>query len=61
MLVTPTLKYRATAGVPTPERLEGEPVDVLTASTNGEAFERLGETATSTQVNEEAVEINAVF
>jgi hypothetical protein len=60
MLVTRTVKYAETTGKQKPERFEGEPVDVLTASLNGEAFEQLGEKATLTQTNEEAVEINAV-
>jgi hypothetical protein len=60
MLATATEKYTETAGKQKPEHFEGEPNDVLTASLNGEVFEQLGEKATLTQVNEEAVEINAV-
>jgi hypothetical protein len=60
MLGTITVKYAATAGKQKPEHLEGGPSEVLTASLNGEVFEQIGETATLTQVNEEAVEINAV-
>jgi hypothetical protein len=59
MLATSTLKYTATKGKQKPEHLEGGRTEVLTASLNGEAFEQIGETATLTQVNEEAVEINA--
>jgi hypothetical protein len=57
ILVTTTLKYAASKGKQKPERLEGEPPDVLTDSLSGEA---LGLSATSTQVNEEAVEVNTV-
>jgi hypothetical protein len=33
---------------------------VLTSTANGQTFEQLGETATLTLTNEEALEINAV-
>lgn len=60
MTVTSALKYKAEKGIQKPEHLEGEPNHVLTASLNGETSEQLGVTATVTQVDEEAVEINAV-
>jgi hypothetical protein len=59
-LLTTTLKYSATAGRQKPERFEGGPTDVLTASLNGELLKQLGWTATLIQTNEEAVEVNAV-
>jgi hypothetical protein len=58
MLLTSTLKYKASKGKQVPEHFEDEPSDVLTASLNGEIFEQLGQTASLTQTNEEAVEIN---
>lgn len=60
MLGTTTLKYKASKGKQKPEAFEGESAGVLTASLNGEASEQIGVTATVTQVNEEAVEINAL-
>jgi hypothetical protein len=60
MAITSTLTYKASKGRQKPEHLEGEPPDVLTASLNGEASEQIGLTATLTQTNEEALEINAV-
>ena len=60
MAITSTLKYKASKGRQKPEHLEGEPPDILTASLNGEASEQIGLTATLTQTNEEALEINAV-
>lgn len=60
MAITSTLKYKASKGRQKPEHLEGEPPQVLTASLNGEASEQIGLTATLTQTNEEALEINAV-
>jgi hypothetical protein len=60
MAITSTLKYKASKGRQKPEHLEGEPPEVLTASLNGEASEQIGLTATLTQTNEEALEINAV-
>jgi uncharacterized delta-60 repeat protein len=60
MLVSPGVKYKQTAGKQKPERFEGGLPEVLTASLNGEVFEQMGLAASLTQVNEEAVEINAV-
>ena len=60
MLATTTLHYKATKGKQKPEAFEREPNDVLTASLNGEGFQQIGLSASLTQVNEEAVEINAV-
>jgi hypothetical protein len=57
MLLTTPLKYKASKGKQKPEQFEGGPLDVLTA--NGKVSEQLGETASLTQTNEEAVEINA--
>jgi hypothetical protein len=60
MLATSTVKYKATKGKQKPEHFEGELIDVLTASPNGGTPEQLGETVSSTQASEEAVEINEV-
>jgi hypothetical protein len=58
MLKSSTVTYKEKKGVQTPEHLESEPLDVLTASLGGEPFEPLGVGFTATQSNEEAVEIN---
>jgi hypothetical protein len=54
MLTTAALKYAATAGIQKPERFEGGVPEVLTNS----LFEEVGLTLTSTQTNEEPIEIN---
>jgi hypothetical protein len=61
LLGTATMKYKARRGIQKLERLEGEPIDVLTASLNGEAFEPLGVTFLATQSNEEPVEVNTLY
>ncbi|HTR89128.1 MAG TPA: IPT/TIG domain-containing protein, partial [Solirubrobacteraceae bacterium] len=58
METAPTLKYSASGGKQSIENLEGEPTDVLETSLNGAAFEQTGLTVTTTQTNEEAVEVN---
>ncbi len=55
MHTTATLKFTATAGKQKPEQFEGGEKDVLTNALN----EQVGLRLTSTQSNEEAVEINA--
>jgi hypothetical protein len=56
MLKAMALKYAATAGVQKPQSFEGVPPDVLTNS----LFEGVGLTLTTTQTNEEPVEMNPV-
>jgi hypothetical protein len=60
MLGTAPVKYKQTAGKQKPEHFEGGLAEVLTASLNGELSYQMGLGASLTQVNEEAVEINAV-
>ncbi len=57
---TVTVSYEQTAGKQKLERFEGGPAEVLTASLNGEASLQIGLSTSLTQVDEEAVEINAV-
>jgi hypothetical protein len=58
MQLAPTLKYEATNGKQKPEHFDEEPNDVLETSFGG-AFEQTGLTVTTTQTNEEEVEVNA--
>ena len=58
MLKSSPVSYKEKKGVQALEHLEGEPLDVLTASPSGEASEPLGVSFTATQGSEEAVEIN---
>ena len=58
MLKSSAVSYKEKKGVQALEHLEGEPLDVLTASLSGEASEPLGVSFTAKQSNEEAVEIN---
>jgi len=60
MATTFTLKYTAAKGHQKPENFEGEPIDVLESSINGHPFEQSGQTITTKQKNEEALEVNAV-
>ena len=60
MLLTQTLKFKASKGKQKPESFVGEPKDVLEESVNAEPFEQAGLTLTATQTNEEAVEVNSV-
>ena len=60
MLLTQTLKFKASKGKQKPESFVGEPKDILEASFNGEPFEQAGLTLTATQTSEEAVEVNSV-
>jgi hypothetical protein len=59
MRATAPLRFKAKHGIQSPQLLEGEATDVLTASFGGET-ELIGLTANLTQVSEEAIEINAV-
>ena len=62
MLATGPLKLKAVRGKQKPEALNGEPADVLEASLNGsQRFEQTGVTATLSQTDEEAVEVNSVL
>ncbi len=60
MQLAPTLKYEATSGKQKPEHFDEEPDDVLEASFGG-PFEQTGLTITTTQTNEEEVEVNAAI
>ena len=60
MLLTFKLKYSASKGKQKPESFVGESKDVLEASFNGAPFEQAGLTLTTTQTNEEEVEVNSV-
>jgi alpha-tubulin suppressor-like RCC1 family protein len=60
MQLAPTLKYEATNGKQKPEHFDEEPNDVLEMSF-GAAFEQTGLTVTTTQTNEEEVEVNAAI
>ncbi len=55
-----TLKASATTGKQKPENFVGEPKDILEESLNGGGFGQTGLTLTTTQTNEEAVEVNPV-
>jgi hypothetical protein len=55
------LKYAQEKGIQKPQHFEGEPNDVLLTELNGKAPEESGIKITSTQVNEELLEANAVF
>jgi YVTN family beta-propeller protein len=61
MLLTVTVKASATTGKQKPENFVGEPKDILEESFNGGGLEQTGLTLTTTQTNEEAVEVNPVF
>ena len=54
-----TLKYSGKDGNQKPEKFEGEPPAILETSI-GAPFEQSGQTITTTQTNEEALEVNAV-
>jgi alpha-tubulin suppressor-like RCC1 family protein len=57
-----TLTYSASSkGKQTPERLVGEPTDVLEASFNGAAFQRVGLAMKTVVSSEEPFEVNSVF
>jgi len=58
MQVSETLKYKASHGVQGIRQLEGEPEDVLIASTAGPAPETTGLSANTIMVDEEEVELN---
>jgi hypothetical protein len=60
MALTQTLKYKAEKGKQKPEKLEGEPVDVLLTSLNGAKAIQSGQTITTVQTDEEKLEANAV-
>jgi len=60
MQLAPTLAYEATGGKQKPEHFDEEPNDVLETSFGG-PFEQTGLTVTTTQTNEEEVEVNAAI
>ncbi|MGD0452191.1 MAG: hypothetical protein ABSB69_01215 [Solirubrobacteraceae bacterium] len=60
MSLASTLKFKASKGRQKPEGFAGEARDVLEASFDEGPFEQAGLTATVTQANEEAVEVNPV-
>ena len=60
MSLTSALRFTAVAGKQRSESFVGEPKDILEASFNGEPFEQTGLTLTTTQTNEEQVEVNSV-
>ena len=61
MVSTLELKYVAKGGKQRPEKLEGEPADVLISEINEKKPEQSGITITSKQVGEEPLEVNTVF
>lgn len=60
MLLSGTLKYKATKGKQQVEKFEGGPTDVLETTYKGGPFEQSGQTITTTLTNEEKLELNAV-
>jgi hypothetical protein len=60
MLLAVTVTASAAAGKQKPENFVGELEDILEESFNGRGFEQAGLTLTTTQTNEEAVEVNSV-
>ncbi len=61
MSLTQTLKFKASKGKQKPQSFVKEPKDILEASLNGGPFEQIGLTLTTTQTNEEEVEVNSVY
>jgi YVTN family beta-propeller protein len=61
MMLAVTVKASAATGKQKPENFVGEPKDILEESFNGGGFEQMGLTLTTTQTNEEPVEVNSVF
>ncbi|HTZ64886.1 MAG TPA: hypothetical protein VMB51_12350 [Solirubrobacteraceae bacterium] len=61
MLRSAPITYKQKEGIQNPEHLEGEPLDALTVTPNGESFEPLGVSFVATLSNEEPVEINTAF
>jgi YVTN family beta-propeller protein len=61
MLLAVNVKASATKGKQQPENFVGEIKDILEESFNGGGFEQTGLTLTTTQTNEEPVEVNSVF
>lgn len=61
MALTYSLKYTEKKGIQKPVKLEGEPEDVLLTSLNEHVAEKSGITITTTQTDEEEMEINTVF
>ena len=60
MLLSVKLKASASKGKQKPESFVGEPKDILEESFNGAALEQTGLTLSTTQSNEEEVEVNSV-
>jgi FG-GAP repeat len=61
MLRSSLLTFKQKAGIQVPEHLEGEPLDALIATLNGESSEPLGVSFVATLSSEEPVEINTTF
>jgi hypothetical protein len=61
MLATSTLFYKAKLGAQRPAQFEGESMEVLMSSLEGEPFEQTGEMAILTLGNEEPLEINTTI
>jgi hypothetical protein len=61
MLAASTLAYKAKLGAQRPAQFEGEPMEVLMTSLEGEPFEQTGEMAILTLGNEEPLEINTTI
>lgn len=59
MLTSMTIQYSSDKGTQKPERLEGDPKDVLEFSFAGGKFAKVGLKDVPTQTSEEAVEVNA--
>ncbi|HEY0517286.1 MAG TPA: hypothetical protein VGD00_09205 [Solirubrobacteraceae bacterium] len=60
-LAAQTLKYKGKHGTQTPDRLEGEPPEVLAITPDGGSAEPISVGATITQSFEEAAEVNTQF
>ncbi len=60
MLLSGTLKYKATKGKQQVEKFEGGLTDVLETTYKGGPYEQSGQTITTTLTNEEKLELNAV-
>ena len=61
MSLTRPLRFTASKGKQKPEGFVGEPKDILEESLNNGAYEQVGLTLSSTQTNEEKLEVNPVI
>jgi hypothetical protein len=61
MSLTQALKFKASKGKQKPESFAGEPKEILEASFNAKPFEQAGLSLTTTQTDEEALEVNSVY